>query len=452
MNRAGAGPESACVGALADSASQVSKPKVRERILQASIRAAAANGYDRLSVSAVVEAAGSARSTFYQHFPDIDACFLAALTLIADRVDQEVATRTVDPKSESNAMAIIEPLLDFAVADEAAARCLTVESLAAGPSALDRRDELCRTLAMRLTRAWSQGDPVKPGSEAAALMVMSGVFRLLAMRLRQGALGLDLELAHGLRSWIRSYAGDDQEPWRPVERVREVAPRQHPVPAMPRPPVLQPGRHQLSRRAVARNQRERLLDAVAQLSYAEGYASLSVTKIAAAARVSRNVFYQQFRDRAELATAAHELFFQHAMAAAAGAFFAQEEWPERVWAAGAALLDFIASHPANAYLSFVESHAIGPAAVQIAYDRLGAFTLFLEEGYARLSEDSEIGRVTSDALAAVMFEVVYRELREHRNAMGLRGRLPGLAYAILAPFLGPEEARGFVEGKAQAPR
>ncbi|MGN6216093.1 MAG: TetR/AcrR family transcriptional regulator [Solirubrobacterales bacterium] len=417
----------------------------RQRILQALIATAASKGYGRLSVSAVIETAGAARSTFYQHFSDINACFQAALTEIADQVEESVVARSDEP----SAMAIIGPLLDFVAADEMAARCLFIESLAAGPLARDRRDELCGALARRVAAGWSRRNGAQPNAERTALILMSGVFRLLAMRLRHGASGLDTELAEGLRSWVRSYAEGDGEPWPAFQRDWRRGRRQHPLPAMPRPPVLQSGRHHLPRRDVERNQRERLLVAVAQLSYEEGYSSLSVTKIAAAARVARNVFYQQFRDREELAAAANESFFQHAMAAAAGAFFAQVNWPERVWAAGSALLDFIAAHPANAYMGFVETHAIGPSAVQIAYERLGAFTLFLEEGYARLPEDSEVGRVTSEALAAVMFEVVYRELRVRRNVMGLPAKLPGLAYATLAPFLGPDEARRFIEGKTE---
>jgi hypothetical protein len=48
---------------------------------------------------------------------------------------------------------------------------------------------------------------------------------------------------------------------------------------------------------------------------------------------------------------------------------------------GRALLGFIAARPADSYLAFVETHAVGGAAEQLTYDRLSAFTIFLEEGH-----------------------------------------------------------------------
>jgi len=59
------------------------------------------------------------------------------------------------------------------------------------------------------------------------------------------------------------------------------------------------GRHKLSRDAVRASQRERLLMAMAQVVSEEGYEGTTVPKVVAAARVSTNAFYEQFKDKAD---------------------------------------------------------------------------------------------------------------------------------------------------------
>ena len=144
-----------------------------------------------------------------------------------------------------------------------------------------------------------------------------------------------------------------------------------------------------------------------------------------------------------------EAHFQAALAACAAAFFGAPSWPERVWEGGRVLTEFFAAKPQESHLAFIEPHAIGDSAVQVSYERLSAFTLFAEEGYSFRPRGREIPRLASEALAAVMFELAYRELRERRSAEMLPRVLPEVAYMILAPFMGPEAASEFVEGKVR---
>jgi len=422
------------------------------RILNNAIELVAQHGHAELSVDRLAKAAGIGRSTFYEHFPDSGACFQAALERIAADLLERVRSASRRAGPGSRAIATMQPVLELAQRDEPAARCLLLEALGAGPKALETRDGFCDETAVALGAAWSGGREPRPGTAMAASTVVGGTARLLAMRLRRGALGIDPELGEGLRAWIAAYRPpeEEREAWAPLP-AREVSSSMALVGAH-QPAALAPGRHGLPKAEVARHQRERILAAVAGLSHERGYASVTVADITARARVSRSAFYRQFRDRAEAAMEANEGFFQRAMAAAAGAFFAETRWPERVWASGRTLLDFLAAHPANAHLGFVEPHAIGPAGAQLSYERLSAFTLFLEEGYRCLPQGAELSRVSSEALAAVMFEVTYRELRRTGTTAALPSHLPALAYMTLAPFLGPRQARRFVEDRASGGR
>jgi AcrR family transcriptional regulator len=370
-------------------------------------------GYAASSVEQVTAQAGVVRSTFYAHFRDRDACFLAALDLLADAANEVVST-AVDTGGGPPAPAAARALIEFAEREPAGAKVLLVESLAAGEGGLERRERLRSRVE----------DALAP-SEARQLI--GGVFRLLAMRLCRPDPDLT-RLRDDIEVWIGSYA----------------------VGSPPMPPLAYPGRPPADPVAgPPRTQRQRILRATAAQSCERGYSRVRVADITAAAKVSRKTFYRQFGGKAEAATEANEGLFQAALSACAGAFFGVEEWPERVWSGGSALLGFLAAHPADAHLGFVEPHAIGPEATKHVYDRLQAFTLFLEEGYRQSPQAAGLPRTVSEALSAVMFELVFRELRDRGDLQQLLQALPTLAYITLAPFVGADAAGEFVAEKSR---
>lgn len=93
------------------------------------------------------------------------------------------------------------------------------------------------------------------------------------------------------------------------------------------------------------------------------------------------------------------------------------------------------------------SAAVGEAAIGHAYDRLSAFSLFLEEGYRYRPEAGELPRTVSEALMATMFEWGFQELWEKGDANSLRKALPQLSFLVLVPFMGGDAASEFVEEK-----
>jgi AcrR family transcriptional regulator len=210
------------------------------------------------------------------------------------------------------------------------------------------------------------------------------------------------------------------------------------------PPHLPRGRHRLEAGDVARNQRERILYATVQAIYQYTYAGTTVKDIIAYAGVSKRAFYQHFRDRQQAATEAIEVLFEHAMTATARAFFAASDWPQQIWAGVEAMTSFVAANPAAARSGFVEFHAISPAAIHLVYDRLNAWTLFLEEGYTYSGQNPELPRSCSEVLAAVAFEYSYRAARRPRAGAELPTMLPVFSYLCLAPFLRPNQAADFV--------
>jgi AcrR family transcriptional regulator len=422
------------------------KVNTRERLLEATIDVVAQSGYINTAVADVISRAGASRSTFYEQFSDKDDCFIAALRQVSDRLLTDIEDSLRADKGKDAPTTVVSVLMHFVTERQPAARVLLTESLAGNARARDERDCLIDRIAELIEHAGSMAPQDAPCLDLPTSAMVGGVFRLLSMRLRRGESGLH-ELLPDLLAWMNNYAIPHGPPrWQALPPLPVLEPR-IPAPSIPTPAPLPRGRHRLPAVDVAHNQRSRILQATAEITYEKGYAAVTVADIVATARTSRKIFYAHFRDKQQAATEVQELTFQQGMTACAGAFFAAATWPERVWAGGHALLDFIANYPNLVNLGFVEVHAIGPASAQRVQDRLMAFTLFLEEGYSYRPQAKTLPRFCSEALAAVMFELGYKEVRQHRRADHLPYPLPSFVYTCLAPFMGSQQATDFVEAK-----
>jgi hypothetical protein len=91
----------------------------------------------------------------------------------------------------------------------------------------------------------------------------------------------------------------------------------------------------------------------------------------------------------------------------------------------------------------VECYAAGAAAIRRAEDITRSFTLFLEEGYRYRPEAEGLPRLYSQAISGGLTELIQLDIAAGRTAE-LRRRLPQLTYVLVAPFVGPVQARELV--------
>jgi AcrR family transcriptional regulator len=419
------------------------KPRTRAILLDRMIAAVASAGYRDTSVEQVLAGTGLARSTFYDHFADKSECFLAALDSVGRRV--EAALEELARREGASVGQVIELLVGFAGTDIAAAKVLFVESLAAGPRSVARRDLLLERLDSVITGIWEQEDGADGGLDLPARVIGGGVVRLLAMRLGRAEPQLD-RLAADLLAWAESYRHGSPPLRREESAVPAFgSPSPTSVPILDQPLVPLEGR--VRRGELVQAQRLRILRALMKCSYEHGYEQVTVADITDTAMVSRKAFYKHFPEKTDAALAADELVFQTGMVAAAAGFFSAGEWPERVWQGGVGLLGFLAANPEAAHFAFVDTAAVGHPASALAYERLGAFAVFLEEAYRIRPQAQRLPRTVTEALMATMYERAYLELRDRRHARGLLETLPHFIYLILAPFIGPEAAGEFVAAK-----
>ena len=167
----------------------------RERLLAATMRASAELGYEEFSVQDVLDRAGVSRPTFYEHFENKEDGFLAAFDAAALRLLTRLE-QTADANSESwrgRLRLSLEELLRFVREEPDAAMTLVVDSRAATPAALRRRDELLERLADCLdTEVRADIAEAQAPSAISAAGIVGGIESLLYSRLYRGE-GDDLD-------------------------------------------------------------------------------------------------------------------------------------------------------------------------------------------------------------------------------------------------------------------
>jgi AcrR family transcriptional regulator len=422
----------------------------RQRLLKAMVSVVARRGYRQSTVKDVLSQAGCSRSTFYAHFADMEDCLGALLSVLADELFGEVQSAVDSAPPADAPKAAARALLDFAHEQGAPARALFCESLAGGARAMDRRDALIDEIAGLVESRLQSQSKDAATFDLPASAAIGTVFRLLAHRMRRGASGLH-ELDEGVLAWLDAYATADPHSHSQSFQAlgeQDGLPRIRLTPAAPPPPVRL-GSHGVSESDRSRNQRERILFACAQCCCEHGYTQMGIADIVSSASLSRSVFYEHFHDKQSAALAMLEQAFELMMTTSVRAYFAQDSWPERVWAASRALCEGYATHPAQFSRCFVEYAPMGPPGVQLAHDRLMAFTLMLEDGYRQRAEAEHLPRVVSEVIASLLLELPYREIRRGKPPDRFYDELPILAYAAIAPFIGPAQATSFIQAKVE---
>ncbi len=160
----------------------------RERLLAAALRATAELGYREMSVQDVLDRSGVSRPTFYEHFANKEACFLAALDAAAGRLRTRIdaAAGAAEGGWRDRLRVGLEEVLRFTTDEPDAAATLVVESRAACPAALLRRDELLDHFASCLDDQLRADPPAGfPPAAVASAGVVGGIEALLYSRLNR---------------------------------------------------------------------------------------------------------------------------------------------------------------------------------------------------------------------------------------------------------------------------
>jgi AcrR family transcriptional regulator len=215
---------------------------------------------------------------------------------------------------------------------------------------------------------------------------------------------------------------------------------------------LPPGPHGLSRAFVARNQRERILAAVADRTSESGYAGTSVEDIIAKAGVSRRTFYDLFKNKQDAFLAAYDEGVRRLLKEVRDAEPEKPEFVARMTVGLGAFLDGLSASPAFARMCIVEVLAAGPKAVKRRNDAMAAFASIIEEEADRLLGKKPQSPLAVEMLVGGIYETIYNRIAGGRVAE-LQELLPELVYASVLPYLGERaavRARRSVAGSARS--
>lgn len=434
----------------------------RERLCEAMAELVAQRGYSAVRVSDLTALAGVSRPTFYELFQDKEECLLAAYDEVAARVAEVVAAAQREAPPGEGLRTALETFADLASSRPDQVSLLVLGALGAGPAARARREQTLRTLNRGILRlqGGAQGSRrgqrarMRAGEQLMMTILLGGIREVVATRLRSERSAQLSSLPSQLSAWAGSYP---PAPPKSLEPPTGAAERRSALalgsaPSFPRTAApgerLPSGRHTLTPRFVALNQRERILDAVAVTAASEGYTGLAIPAIARHAHISHQTFYEHFPSKQDAFLAAMRAGVAGAMRASSEAFSATDgPWPEAVARSVHTFLRALAVEPAYARLGMVEAMAGGPAALDLREQAMRDFAAFLQPGYELAAEAGiEPPAIAAEAIVGGAWQTIHIEVSAGRERE-LPLLAPMLIYAALTPFIGPKEATKYARRK-----
>ncbi len=159
----------------------------RERLLDAAVDVVAEKGYAATTVADLTKEAGVSRTTFYEHFEDKEACFLAAYDTAADVLARRIgAAFETEEAWPDRVRAGLAALLESLAGEPQIARLALVDVGSAGPQAQRRY----RAALQRMTPFFDEGRDFAPGGRRlpanTSRMVVGAVTGLVSDEIEAG--------------------------------------------------------------------------------------------------------------------------------------------------------------------------------------------------------------------------------------------------------------------------
>jgi AcrR family transcriptional regulator len=167
--------------------------QTQQALIAAARRLFVDKGYAETATPDIVSAAGVTRGALYHHFEDKRALFRAVIEQEAEKVAEEIESRSADAQSPRDALLSGASAYFDAMAAEGRTRLLLLEApavLGAEASAIDREnaeESLRRGLAAMLPAAGAQLGPLTS--------LLSAAFDRAAIEIEQGGMRKDYERA-----------------------------------------------------------------------------------------------------------------------------------------------------------------------------------------------------------------------------------------------------------------
>lgn len=182
--------------------------------------------------------------------------------------------------------------------------------------------------------------------------------------------------------------------------------------------------------------------------YEVGYEKTTVSLIGQKAAVSKSDFYKHFESKDDCFVAAYDTAIEGIRERVVSACEAagEVEWPARVRAAVAALLDLFADEPALASIALVEGLRAGRGVYDRYQGAVESFVLILRDRAPQPEDGTAVPEATDEAVVGGIASLLGRRILAGEAAL-LSELFPEILEFILAAYLGAEEARRIVSAE-----
>ncbi|HXM86621.1 MAG TPA: TetR/AcrR family transcriptional regulator [Solirubrobacteraceae bacterium] len=417
----------------------------RERLRSAMIELIAERGYPAVRILDLTQLAHVSRPTFYNLFADKEELLLSAYEDIAGRTTRHVAqAHEAGESPEQSVQLALRAFAELAASEPEAMTLALLGTFGAGARALERRNHTLNALE-QIVEAGRERPAGRHASDFSAKFLIGGIREVSATRLRDGRAEQLVELADELGAWAASYPDELpvglEGPTLVERRAAADGSRQEQSTRDRRPDGRLPsGRHDLPRDLVVKSQRERIVDATAEIVAEKGFARLTIPEIASRANVSHETFYEMYPTKHDAFLGAQKIGLHQALRVTADAYDGRHgDWPQGVATGLQALIDYVCSEPDHAHLTLVDTFGASPQAIEIRERALGAFAEYLRPGYDHAPAHVEVPRIAGEAVAGGIWQILHHYI-EHDRVDELCEAAPQLIYLTLSPFTGPEAA------------
>ena len=365
---------------------------------------------------------------FYKLFTSKEGCFLTSYDTIVDRSVHGIVAAAAGEEDWCERLRL--GLLAFAgqiSASPATARLALVEAFTAGAVAVQRmeRTNLLFEALMAKDLARAEDAPRLPSLVVKG--IVSGGSRLAQTRLLDHPRQPALE-GNELLEWALSFCDQD------VARLRALGAEKTSSSSEVAPPMP------------LQDERALILAATAKLARKEGCATLTVTRVRAAAGVSRRSFDTHFEGVADCFLATLETLSDRTLAAAAPVYLTAGDWAGGVHRMVAGLCRLLARDPLFADLAFLEVFSPCPEAIRWRSQMIAKLAARLRREAPPANKPS---RFAAEASIGALWGVIHHFVAGGRGAQ-LPIAAPALSYLALAPALGGAAAVEVILREASA--
>src|SRR5436190_499843 len=415
----------------------------RDRLQRAMTELIVLRGYQAVRILDLTTLAHVSRPTFYELYADKEELLLSADNEIAERTGQTVLEAFGDEgELEDRLRSGMRAFARLAAREPQSMSLFLMGAFGAGQKVLARRKETVAALEQAI-QSHRDGTSAPNAGDLTVKIQLGGIREVAVARLHH-AREAELEaIADELIAWISCY---------PTQLLPELQ-----APPAQGPPDkaldfssdrarrarnrLPSGRHDLPREVVVNSQRERILDATAEVVAEKGLAGLTIPEIASRASVSHETFYEMYETKFAAFLAAQKVGMELALGRGVQAWEAHmPDWPKAIAAGLRGVVDYLVAEPGHAHLTIVDAFGASPETIAIRDELLRAFATYFEPGYNYAPPRGHVvPPISAEAVVGGCWQVLHHYVDSNRLAE-LPAATPQLTYMLLTPFLGAKEA------------